>query len=92
MNYCKDYYQTGFDDTAYFFYRYVKRIHDIFVEKMEDDISRKIYFHKPLKSIENPWELLKFSSQFLFKTSIFPGSENLVNSSDGCNAAFCKTK
>ena len=62
LNYCKDYYQSAFDDTAYFFYRYIKKIHDIFVEKMEDDISREIYFHKPLKSIEDPRELLKLFS------------------------------
>ena len=62
LNYCKDYYQSGFDDTAYFFYRYIKKIHDIFVEKMEDDISHEIYFHKPLKSIEDPRELLKLFS------------------------------
>ena len=49
LNYCKDYYQTGFDNTAYFFYRYIKKIHNIFVTKMEDNISCKLYFHKPLK-------------------------------------------
>ena len=38
LNYCKDYYQTGFDDTAYFFYQYIRKIHNIFVEKMEDNI------------------------------------------------------
>ena len=78
MNYCKDYYQTGFDGTAYFFYRFIKKIHDIFVEKMEDDISREVHFHKPLKSIENPRELLKLFSQFFFKTGRFPGNENLA--------------
>ena len=35
---------------------------------MEDDLSRKTYFHKPLKNIENPRELLKLLSQFFFKT------------------------
>ena len=29
---------------------------------MEDDISREIYIHKPLKSIEDPRELLKLFS------------------------------
>ena len=79
MNYCKDYYQTGFDDTAYFFYQYIKKIHNIFVEKMEDGISRKLYFHNPLKSVERLRELLKLFSQFFFKTGSFPGSEQLVN-------------
>ena len=91
LNYCKDYYQTGFDDTAYFFYRYIKKIHDIFVEKMEDNISRKIYFHKPLKSIENPRELLKLFSQFFFKTGRFPGSENLAIVPMGVMPSFVKT-
>ena len=91
LNYCKDYYQTGFDDTAYFFYQYIKKIHDIFVEKMEDNISHEIYFHKPLKSIENPRELLKLFSQFFFKTGRFPGSENLAIVPMGVMPSFVKT-
>ena len=45
---------------------------------MEDDISREIYFHKPLKSIENARKLLKLFSQFFFKTGRSLDSENLV--------------
>ena len=78
LKYCKDYYQTRFHDTAYFFYRYIKKINNVFVEKMEDDISREIYFHKPLKSIENARKLLKLFSQFFFKTGRSLDSENLV--------------
>ena len=90
MNYCKDYYQTGFDDTAYFFHQYIKKIHDIFVEKMEDNISHEIYFHKPLKSIENPKELLKLFSQFFFKMGRFPGSGNLAIVPMGVMPSFIK--
>ena len=91
LNYCKDYYQTGFDDTAYFFHQYIKKIHDIFVEKMEDNISHEICFHKLLKSIENPRELLKLFSQFFFKTGRFPGSENLAIVPMGVMPSFVKT-
>ena len=91
LNYCKDYYQTGFDNTAYFFYRYIKKIHNIFVTKMEDNISCKLYFHKPLKSIENPRELLKLVSQFFFKMGGFPGSENLAIVPMGVISFFVKT-
>ena len=91
LNYCKDYYQTGFDGTAYFFYRYIKKIHDIFVEKMEDDISCEIFFHKPLKSIENPRELLKLFSQLFFKTCRFPSSGNLALVLMGVMPSFVKT-
>ena len=45
---------------------------------MEDGISHEIYFHKPLKSIEKPRELLKVFSQFFFKMGRFPVSENLA--------------
>ena len=58
---------------------------------MEDDISREIYFHKPLKSIENPKELLKLFSQFFFKTSRFPGNENLAIVPMGVMPSFVKT-
>ena len=91
MNYCKDYYQTGFDNIAYFFYLYIKEIHDVFVKKMEDDISWEIFFHKPLKSIENPRELLKLFSQFFFKTGRFPGSENLAIVPMSVMLSFVKT-
>ena len=58
---------------------------------MEDEISREIYFHKPLKSIENPRELLKLFSQFFFKTGRFPGSENLAIVPMGVMPSFVKT-
>ena len=47
LNYCKDYYQTVFDNITCFFHLYIQQTHDIFVEKMEEDIRREIYFHKP---------------------------------------------
>ena len=74
-----------------FFYRYINKIHNIFVEKMEDSVSREIYFHKPLKSIENPKELLNFFSQFFFKMGRFPGCENLAIVPMGVMPSFVKT-
>ena len=59
---------------------------------MEDDISRELYFHNPLKSIERPRELLKLFSQFFFKTGRFPGSEHLVIVPVGVMPPFVKTK
>ena len=58
---------------------------------MEDDISHEIYFHKPLKSIENPRKLLKVFSQLFFKTCRFPVSENLAIVSMGVMPSFVKT-
>ena len=58
---------------------------------MEDDISWEIFFHKPLKSIENPRELLKLFSQFFFKTGRFPGSENLAIVPMSVMLSFVKT-
>ena len=58
---------------------------------MEDNISCKMYFHKPLKSIENPRELLKLFSELFFKTGRFPGSENLAIVLMGVMLSFVKT-
>ena len=58
---------------------------------MEDSVSREIYFHKPLKSIENPKELLNFFSQFFFKMGRFPGCENLAIVPMGVMPSFVKT-
>ena len=58
---------------------------------MEDDISRELYFHNPLKSIERPRELLKLFSQFFFKTGRFPGSGHLAIVPVGVMLPFVKT-
>ena len=58
---------------------------------MEDDISREMFFHKLLKSIENAKELLKFFSQLFFKTCRFPGSRNLALVLMGVMPSFVKT-
>ena len=91
INYCKDYYQSLFDNTAYFFHLYIQQTHDIFVEKMEEDIRRELYFHKPLKSIENPMELLKVFTQFFFKMGRFPTSKDITIVSMGVMSPFVKT-
>lgn len=91
MNYCKDYYRTVFDDIACFFHLYVQQTHDIFVEKMEKDIRREIYFHKPLKSIEKPSELLKVFSQFFFKRGRFAASKDITIVPMGVMPPFVKT-
>ena len=54
-------------------------------------ICCKIYFHKLLKSIENPREFLKLFSQLFFKTGRFPSSENLAIVPMGVMPSFVKT-
>ena len=58
---------------------------------MEDNISRELYFHNPLKNIERPRELLKLFSQFFFKTGRFTGSKHLVIVPVGVMPPFVKT-
>ena len=46
LSYCKTFYKNVFDDIAYFFHRKIKDTHDTFIEKIEDDLAREIYYHK----------------------------------------------
>ena len=66
-------------------------IQNIFVEKMEDNISCELYFHNALKSIERPRELLKLFSQFFFTTGRDPGREQLAIVPMGVMPSFVKT-
>ena len=91
LNTCTYVYQNVFDNIAFFFHRNIEQIHNIFVKKMEEDMSHEIYFHKPLKSIEKHIKLLKKISQFFFKTGRFPGSEHLAIVPMGVMPPFVKT-
>ena len=46
LNYCKQIYENVFDDIAYFFHRKLKETPDVFVEKIEEDLAREIFYQK----------------------------------------------
>ena len=92
LNYCKQIYENVFDDLAYFFHRKLKEIPDIFLEKMEEDLARELFYQKKIKEQENSTEVFKNFNQFFFKTGRFPGSDNLAIIPSGIIPAFVKTK
>ena len=92
LNYCKQIYENVFDDLAYFFHRKLKETPNIFVEKMEEDLAREIFYQKKIKEQENSTEVFKNFNQFFFKTGRFSGSENLAIIPSGIIPAFVKTK
>ena len=93
LNYCKQVYENVFDDLAHFFHRKLKETSDIFVEKMEEDLAREIFYQKKIKERENSTEVFKnFNQFFFFKTGRFPGSDNLAIIPSGIIPTFVKTK
>ena len=92
LNYCKQIYENVFDDIAYFFHRKLKETHDIFVEKMEEDLTREIFYQKKIKEQENSTKVFKNFNQFFFKTGRFPGSDNLAIIPSSIIPAFVKIK
>ena len=44
LNYCKQIHENVFNDLAYFFHRKLKETLDYFVEKMEEDLAREIFY------------------------------------------------
>ena len=92
LNYCKQIYENVFHDLAYFFHRTLKETPNIFVEKMEEDLAREIFYQKKIKEQENSTEVFKDFNQFFFKTGRFPGSDNLAIIPSGIIPAFIKTK
>ena len=92
LNYCKQIYENVFDDIVYFFHRKLKETHDIFVEKMEEDLAQEIFYQKKIKEQENSTEVFKNFNQFFFKTGRFPGSNNLAIIPSSIIPAFVKTK
>ena len=71
LNYCKQIYENVFDDTAYFFHRKLKETPNIFVEKMEEDPAREIFYQKKIKEQENSTEVLKILINFFLKQEDF---------------------
>ena len=92
LNYCKQIYENVFDDIAYFFHRKLKETPHIFVEKMEEDLAREIFYQKKIKEQENSTEVFKNFNRFFYKTGRFPGSDNLAIIPSGIIPAFAKTK
>ena len=92
LNYCKQIYENVFDDITYFFHRKLKETPNIFVEKMEKDLAREIFYQKKIKEQENSTEVFKNFNNFFFKTERFPGSDNLAIIPSGIIPAFVETK
>ena len=92
LNCCKQTYENVFDDLAYFFHRKLKETTDYFVEKMEEDLSREIFYQKKIKEQENSTEVFQKFNQFFFKTGRFPASNNLAIIPSGIIPVFIKTK
>ena len=92
LNCCKQIYENVFDDLAYFFHRKLKETTDYFVEKMEEDLSREIFYQKKFKEQENSTEVFQKFNQFFFKTGRFPASNNLAIIPSGIIPVFIKTK
>ena len=93
LNYCKRFYEEVFDDISYFLHKKIKEIPDEFVEKMQDDLAREIYYTKKLKEIESHVEFLKIFNKFYFKTGRFPGNHfDLMIVPPGIKPSFVKTR
>ena len=72
--------------------RKLKETPDIFVEKMEEDLAREIFYRKKIKEQENSSEVFQKFNQFFFKTGRYPGNNNLAIIPSGVIPAFVKTK
>ena len=93
LNYCKRFYEEVFNDISYFLHKKIKEIPDEFVEKMQDDLAREIYYTKKLKEIESHVEFLKIFNKFYFKTGRFPGNHfDLMVVPPGIKPSFVKTR
>ena len=71
INYCRKFYEEGFDDIAYFFQRMIKETPDGFLEPLKRDLANEIYFTGKLKEVESHVELLNIFNRFYFKTGRF---------------------
>ena len=88
LNYCKKIYNAIYDDLGYFFQRKIHEIPNDHIEEMEEDLKIHRIYHKSIKKIENPVELLNIFSDFYFKTGRFPGVHKLLNVPPGNNPSF----
>ena len=90
LDYLKVYYDNVFWDTAYFFLRSLQAQNDLFLEEIEDDLSREIFYNKKIKEITNHTEFLQKMSQFFYKTGRFPGSVEMAIIPRGVTPSFVK--
>ena len=63
LKYCRNFYERVFDDVSYFFHKKIQELPNDFVEKMEDDLSKEIYYTKKLKNVDSHIEVLKTFNQ-----------------------------
>ena len=92
LNYCKSFYENVFDDIAYFFHRKLKETPNTFIEKMEEDLARELFYYEKIKEQENSADVLQKFSQFFFKTGRFPDTNDLAIVPFGVMPSFVKTK
>ena len=64
----------------------------LFVEKMEEDLAREIFYCKKIKEQENSTEVFQKFNQFFFKTGRYLGNNNLAIIPSHVIPAFVKTK
>ena len=91
INYCREFYEEVFNDTAYFFYKMIKETPDEFLEPIKADLANEIYYSQNLKEIDSHVELLKIFNRFYFKTGRFPGNTDLTFVPAGVKPTFVKT-
>ena len=91
INYCREFYEEVFNDTAYFFQKMIKETPDEFLEPIKADLANEIYFTQNLKEIESHVELLKICNRFYFKSGRFPGNSDFVLVPAGVKPNFVKT-
>ena len=92
LNYCKSFYENVFDDIAYFFHRKLKETPNTFIEKMEEDLARELFYYEKIKEQENSADVLQKFNQFFFKTGRFPDTNDLAIVPFGVMPSFVKTK
>ena len=66
LKYYRNFYEGVFDDVSYFFQKKIQELPDDFDEKMEDDLSNKIYYTKKLKEVDSHIEVLKIFNRSFF--------------------------
>ena len=89
LNYLKIYYDNVFWDTGYFLLRSLQAQNDLFLQEMEDDLSREIFYNKKIKDVTN-MEFLQKLSQFFYKTGRLPGNEEMAIIPHGVTPTFVK--
>ena len=91
IQYLKDFYEEVFYDTSYFFHRSLQGLHDILIEKLEDDLNREIYYTGKIKEEVDHTKLFQKFSKFFFKTGRFTGKMEMAIVPRGVTPTFAKS-